>query len=105
MLLDQYTLVLGQNGAILVVSVCELSKYILFTWCKPSNHSIFGAWYLVLGGTGSEQGSTGCQCDMLSENIWLHGVNHEIIQYSEKEKLMTDRQMDRQTDRQTEFTI
>ena len=27
--------------------------------------------WLVLGGTGSEQGSTGCQCSMLSENIWF----------------------------------
>ena len=26
---------------------------------------------MVLGGTGSEQGGTGCQCDMLSENIWF----------------------------------
>ena len=29
-------------------------------------------WYwLVLGATGSEQGDTGCQCDMLLENIWF----------------------------------
>ena len=27
--------------------------------------------WMVLGGTGSEQGDTGCQCDMLSENIEL----------------------------------
>ena len=27
--------------------------------------------WLVLGGTGSEQGGTGCQHDELSENIWF----------------------------------
>ena len=27
--------------------------------------------WLVLGGTRSEQGGTGCQCNMLSENIWF----------------------------------
>ena len=31
----------------------------------------------------------------------LHGVKHQIIEYSKKEKLM----MDRQTDRQTEFPL
>ena len=29
----------------------------------------------------------------------LHGVNHQIIQYSEKEKVITDRQTNKQTDR------
>ena len=29
---------------------------------------------------GSKHGSTGCQCDMLSENI-LHGLNQQIIEY------------------------
>ena len=28
-------------------------------------------YWLVFGSTGLEQGGTGCQCDMLSENIWL----------------------------------
>ena len=39
----------------------------------------------------------------------LHGVNHQIIQYSEKEKVITDKSIDRPTDRptdrQTEFPI
>ena len=26
----------------------------------------------------------------------LHGLNHQIIEYSKKEKVLTDRQMDRQ---------
>ena len=30
-----------------------------------------GWYWLVLGDTGSKQGGTGCQCDMLSENIWF----------------------------------
>ena len=25
----------------------------------------------MLGDTGSKHGGTGCQCDMLSENIWF----------------------------------
>ena len=29
----------------------------------------------------------------------LHGLNHQIIEYSEKEKVITDRQTNRQTDR------
>ena len=39
----------------------------------------------------------------------LHGLNHEIIEYSKKEKVITDkrtdRHTDRQTDRQTEFPL
>ena len=31
----------------------------------------------------------------------LHGIKHQIIDYSKKEKVMKDRQ----TDRQTEFTL
>ena len=27
--------------------------------------------WLLLGDTGSEQGGTGCQCDVLSENLWF----------------------------------
>ena len=32
----------------------------------------------------------------------LHGVNHQFIQYSEKEKVITDKWRERQTDRQTD---
>ena len=32
----------------------------------------------------------------------LHGLNHQIIEYSKKEKVMTDKSTDRQTDRQTD---
>ena len=91
---DWYWLVLGATGSVYCGTGSEqgdigcqcdvISENIWFTWCKPSNSSIIGAWYLVLDCTGSEQGSTGCKCDMLSENIWF--------QYSEKEKVMTDRQ-------------
>ena len=35
----------------------------------------------------------------------LHGVNHQTLQYSEKEKVITDKQTDTHTDRQTEFPI
>ena len=35
----------------------------------------------------------------------LHGLNHQIIEYSKKEKVMTDKQTHRQTHRQTEFPL
>ena len=35
----------------------------------------------------------------------LHGVNHQILQYSEKEKVIMDKQTERQTNPQTEFLI
>ena len=35
----------------------------------------------------------------------LHGLNHQIIEYSKKEKVMTDKSTDRPTDRQTEFPL
>ena len=35
-------------------------------------HWVSKGWYwLVFGYTGSEQGGTGCQCDMLSESKWF----------------------------------
>ena len=40
-----------------------------------------GWYWSVLGDTGSKQGGISCQCDILSENIWLHGLNHQIIEY------------------------
>ena len=70
------------------------------------NHQIIENWvsrgryWLILNGTGSEQGGTGCQHDELSEKNGLHGLNHQIIEYSKKEKVITDRQTDKQTDRQ-----
>ena len=67
---------------------------------------------LLLGGTGSVYCGTGWYLVVLGQNrvvlvasvicfqkiFGLHGEKHQIIQYSEKEKAMTDRQMDRQTD-------
>ena len=47
---DWYLIVLGRKRASLVVT----------WWC-----------WSVLGDTGSKHGGTGCQCDMLSENIWF----------------------------------
>ena len=35
-------------------------------------HWVIKGWYwLVFGYTGSEQGGTGCQCDMLPESKWF----------------------------------
>ena len=70
---------------------------------------------LLLGGTGSVYYGTGWYLVVLGQNravlvasvicfqkmYDLHGVHHQIIQYSEKEKVMTDRQ----TDKQTEFPL
>ena len=56
---------------------------------------------MVLGGTRSEQGGTGCQHDELSENIWIawsKPSNHSII---EEGIVMTDKW----TNGQTEFPI
>ena len=61
-------------------------------------------YWLVLGDTGSEQGSTGYQCDMLSENIWFtccKPSNYPIIGEGKSDYGQTDRQTHRQTDRQT----
>ena len=56
-------------------------------------------YWLVFGSTGLEQGGTGCQCDMLSENIWLtwcKPLNYSIFR---KEEVMTDKWTDRETNR------
>ena len=95
-------MILDQNRAVLVASVICFQKIF---GLHGLNHKIIEYWvsrgryWLVLGGTGSEQGGTGCQCDMLSENIWFTWCNHQIIQYLEKEKVITDRQTNKQTDR------
>ena len=62
--------------------------------------------------TGSEQGGTGSYLLVLGQNravlaanmmsfqkiYGLHGLNHQIIEYSKKEKVITDRQTDTQTE-------
>ena len=65
---------LDQNRAVLVASVICFQKIF---GLYGLNHQIIEYWvsrgqyWLVLGGTGSEQGGTGCQHDELSENIWF----------------------------------
>ena len=68
---------------------------------------------LFLGGTGLVYCGTGWYLVVLGQTravlvasvicfqkiYGFHGVHHHIIKYSEKEKVMTDRQIDRQTDR------
>ena len=54
---DWYLIVLGRWRAVLVV-----------TWWYWDS---IGWYWLILGDTGSKKGGTGCQCDMLSENIWF----------------------------------
>ena len=59
-------MILEQNTAVLVASVICFQKIF---GLHGLNHHIIEYWvsrgryWLVLGGTGSEQGGTGCQCD------------------------------------------
>ena len=73
--------------------------------------------------TGSVEGGTGWYSVLLGQNravlvasmmsfqkiYGLHGLDHQIIEYSKKEKVITDkrtdRHTDRHTDRQTEFPL
>ena len=60
-------------------------------------------YWLVLGGTGSEQGGSGCQCDMLSENIWFTWCkpsNSSIFGEGKSDYGQTHTQTHRHTDRQ-----
>ena len=54
-------------------------------------------WYSVVPG----QNRAVLDASMMSfQKIYgLHGLNHQIIEYSKKEKVITDRQTDTQTDR------
>ena len=65
-----------------------------------SKYWVSRGWYwLVLGGGGSEQGSTGCQNDELSENIWFawsKPSNHWIFEEGKSDYGQTDTQTDRQ---------
>ena len=54
---DWYLIVLGWWRAVPVV-----------TWWYWVS---IGWYWSVLGDTGSKDGGTGCQCDMLSKNIWF----------------------------------
>ena len=66
-----------------------------------NNWSVEGStgWYSVLLG----QNRAVLVASLMScQKIYgVHSVNHQIIEYSKKEKVMTDRQ----TDRQTEFPL
>ena len=67
----------------------------------------------MLGGNGSVEGGTGWYSVVLGQNRailvasmmsfqkinGLHGLNHQIIEYLKKEKVITDKQTHRQTDR------
>ena len=71
-----------------------------------------GRYWLLLDGTGSLYCGTGWYLVILGRNravlvasvicfqkiYGLHGVNHQIIQYSEKEKVMTKKWTNKQTD-------
>ena len=57
-----------------------------------------GRYWLVLGGTWSEQGGTGCQHDELSENIWFawsKPSNHWIFEEGKSDDGQTNPQTDR----------
>ena len=69
-----YLVILDRNRVVLDASVICFQKIF---GLHGLNHQIIEYWvsrgwyWLVLGVTGSEQGSTGCQHDELSEKIWF----------------------------------
>ena len=94
-------MILDQNRAVLVASVICFQKIF---GLHGLNHQIIEYWvsrgryWLVLGGTGSEQGGTGCQCNMLSENIWFTWCtpsNYSIFREGKSDDGQTDRQTNR----------
>ena len=100
-------MILDQNRAVLVVSVVCFQK--IFS-LHGLNHQIIEYWvstgryWLVLSATRSEQGSTGCQQDELSENIWFAwsgSSNYWIFDEGKSDYEQTDRQ----THRHTEFPL
>ena len=75
-------MILDQIRAVLVASVICFQKIF---GLHGLNHQIIEYWvsggryWLVLGGTGSDQGGTGCQHVEISENIlfaWSKPSNH-----------------------------
>ena len=57
---------------------------------------------MVLGDTGSKQRGTGCQCDMLTENIWFTWCkpsNYSIFGEGKSDDGQINPQTDPQTDR------
>ena len=70
-------------------------------------------YIIKLLNTGSVEGGTGWYLVVLGQNravlvasmmsfqkmYGLHGLNHQIIEYSKKEKVITDKQTNKQTDR------
>ena len=55
---------------------------------------LLGQYIAVLVGTGSEQGVSGCQCDMLPENIcftWCEPSNYSIFGEVRSDYGQTDR--------------
>ena len=105
--ISSYLVLLGQNRVVLVASViCFQKLYGL----HGLNHQIIQYWvsrgqyWLVLGGTGSEQGGTCCQLDELSENKWFawsRSSNYWIVAEGKSEYGQTDTQ----THRQAEFPL
>ena len=69
-----YLVILDQDTAVLVASVICFQKIF---GLNGLSHQIIKYWVtrgrygLVLSGTGSKQGGTGCQHDELSQNIWF----------------------------------
>ena len=70
----RYLVILDQIRAVLVASVICFQKIF---GLHGLNHQIIEYWvsrgwyWLLLGGTGSEQVGTGCQHDELTEYIWF----------------------------------
>ena len=74
-------MILDQNRAVLFASVVCFQKIF---GLHGLNHQIIEYWvrrgryWLVLGGTGSKQGGTGCQCGTGSE-LGGNGCQYDIL--------------------------
>ena len=72
----RYLVILDQNRAVLLLVASVICFQKIFG-LHGLNHQIVECWvsreryWLVVGGTGPEQGGTGCQHNELSENIWF----------------------------------
>ena len=100
-------MILDPNRAVLIARVICFQKIF---GLHGLNHQIIEYWvsrgryWLVLGGTGSEQGGTGCQHDELSENIWFawsKSSNYLIFEEGKSDYGQTDTH----THRHTEFPL
>ena len=92
---------------------CDTERYWLPVWYAFRKYLVYMVWTIKSLNTGSVEVGTGWYWVVLGQNrvvlvasmmsfqkiYGLHGLNHQIIEYMEKEKVMTDKQINKSTDR------